>query len=462
MRTIVAALQPTILATLAIGTPASSIRLTAVCLRSWKRHLTPARPLAASQASLTLPIALLTVSVVVNYIDRGNLSTAAPLLKDELGLTTSQLGILLSSFFWAYAGFMVLAGWLADRLDVNWVLAVGFFTWCAATVGTGFAHGFAALLIARLALGMGESVSWPCYCTLLARHFPEHRRGIANAAIAIGIGIGPAIGMFTGGILMARIGWRWVFVALGFVGLLWLPAWLKWMPKAQAPALVHNEARPGIFEILKQRSVWGTCLGSYAQCYLFYLLLTWAPFYLVRERHFSMDNMAEITGAAYLCTAVFTAISGWVSDRWIASGGSPTLVRKMFVVVGQTCSGICLLLCSFTHPAVSVACLLLAFSFYGFYVAHVWAITQTLAGPRAAGQWFGVQNFFGSVAGILAPVVTGFIVNRTGDFFWPFAIAALISVLGSLCWVFVVGSVKQVIWAQPKTSDLARAAAETA
>jgi MFS transporter, ACS family, D-galactonate transporter len=408
-------------------------------------------------------LALLTVSVVVNYIDRGNLSTAAPLLKDELGLTTSQLGILLSSFFWAYAGFMVLAGWLADRLDVNWVLAVGFFTWCAATVGTGFAHGFAALLIARLALGMGESVSWPCYCTLLARHFPEHRRGMANAAIAIGMGIGPAVGMFTGGILMARFGWRSVFISLGLGGLLWLPAWLKWMPTAQAPALLETrETTPGILEIVKQRSAWGTFLGCYSQGYLWYLLLTWIPFYLVRERHFSMDKMAEITGAAYLCTTVFTTVSGWLSDRWIASGGSPTLVRKTFVGVGQTCSGICLLLCSVTRPAVSVVCLLLAFSFYGFYVAHVWAITQTLAGPRAAGQWFGVQNFFGSVAGILAPAVTGFMVSRTGSFFWPFAITASVAVLGSFCWVFVVGSVKQVVWTQPKASDLLRAAAETA
>ena len=407
-------------------------------------------------------LVLLTLSVVINFIDRGNLSTAAPLLKDELRLTTSQLGVLFPSFFWAYAGFMILAGWLADRLDANWVLAGGFFVWCAATVGAGFAHSLTALLLARLVLGMGESVAWPCYCNVLARNFPEHHRGIANAAIAIGVGIGPAIGMFTGGILMARIGWRLVFIALGFMGMLWLPAWLRWMPKGQTTALLRNEARPGILEILKQRSAWGTFLGSFAQLYLFYLLLTWVPFYLVRERHFSMDSMGEITGAAYLSITVVSAISGWASDRWIASGASPTLVRKTFLFVGQTCSGICLLLCSFANPALSIACLLLSFSFYGAYVGHVLAMTQTLAEPRAAGQWFGVQNFFASIAGILTPAVAGFIVNRTGSFFLPFAITALIAVLGSLCWVFVVGSVKQVVWAQPRASDLARAAAEIA
>jgi MFS transporter, ACS family, D-galactonate transporter len=411
--------------------------------------------------ALSRLLGLLTVSVVVNYIDRSNLSTASPLLKDELGLTTSQLGILFSSFFWAYAAFMIVAGWLADRLNVNWVLAGGFFIWCAAAVATGFAHTFAAVLIARLALGMGESVSWPCYCTLIARNFPEHRRGIANAAIAIGVGIGPAMGMFAGGMLMARIGWRLVFIGLGFIGMLWLPAWLKWMPKSEAPALLHSEARPGFLEILKQRSVWGTCLGSFTQCYLFYLLLTWVPFYLVHERHLSMDNMAEITGAAYMCLAVITAISGPASDRWIASGASPTLVRKTFIFVGQTCSGICLLLCAVTPPAAAVVCLLLAFSFYGFYVGNIWAMTQTLAGPRAAGQWFALQNFVGSLAGILAPALTGFIVSRTGSFFWPFAITASLAVLGSFFWVFAVGSVTQVVWAKPK-SEFAVATAQSA
>jgi MFS family permease len=178
---------------------------------------------------------------------------------------------------------MILAGWLADHLNVNWVLAAGFFLWCGATVVTGFIHSFAALLAVRLALGMGESLSWPCYMTLLARHFSECQRGVASAALAVGSGIGPAIGMFTGGMLMARLGWRPVFIGLGLAGLLWLPAWLRWMPRAQVPPLLpRRKAAPGIVEILKQRSAWGTCPGSCSQLYLFYLLLTWTPLYLVR------------------------------------------------------------------------------------------------------------------------------------------------------------------------------------
>jgi ACS family D-galactonate transporter-like MFS transporter len=191
-------------------------------------------------------------------------------------------------------------------------------------------------------------------------------------------------------------------------------------------------------------------------------VLTWIPYYLVRERHFSMDKMAEIIGAAYCLTAVFAAMSGWLSDRWIAAGGSPTLVRKTFMAVGQSGSGIFLLFCVLASPAVSIAFLLVAYAFCGVTASNLFAITQTLAGPRASGRWTGFQNMFGSVAGVISPAVTGFVVNRTGHFLWAFAITAVVAVVGSVCWLFVVGSVKRVVWAQPRASDLAQAAAGTA
>jgi sugar phosphate permease len=115
-------------------------------------------------------LGLLVVSVFINYIDRGNLSIAASTIKDELGLSATQLGILLSSFFWTYGLFLAVSGWLADRLNVNWVMAIGFLVWSAATSITGVVHGFAALLVVRLALGIGESVAYPSYSRILAEH----------------------------------------------------------------------------------------------------------------------------------------------------------------------------------------------------------------------------------------------------------------------------------------------------
>ncbi len=193
--------------------------------------------------SLSLVLSLLVVSVFINYVDRGNLSIASPLLKNELGISASQLGILLSSFFWTYTALLFVCGWFVDRFDVNRVLAVGFLVWSLATAATGLVRGFTMLLIMRLILGMGESVAFPCYSKILARHLPEHARGFANGAIIAGMKLGPAAGTLGAGLLMTHYGWRPVFLGIGLLSLMWLPGWIKWMPSAEAPARSTSATR---------------------------------------------------------------------------------------------------------------------------------------------------------------------------------------------------------------------------
>src|SRR5262249_48039026 len=147
-------------------------------------------------------------------------SIAAPMLKEELGLTASQLGRLLAAFFWTYAFCLPLSGWLVDRFNVVWIFAGGFLLWSLATSVTGVVHGFVALFAVRLILGLGESTAYPSYSRILSRHFPEGRRGVANAVVACGKSCGPALGVFAGGMLMARFGWRPFFVVLGVGSLL--------------------------------------------------------------------------------------------------------------------------------------------------------------------------------------------------------------------------------------------------
>ena len=222
------------------------------------------QPLNGVELSKALaPVAaLLAISTFINYIDRGSLSLAAPLLKTELQLSPWQLGILLSSFFWTYTGFQIISGWLVDRFNVNWVLASGFFVWTIATATTGVVHGFQMLLIMRLILGAGESVAFPSYSKILAKHFPEALRGRANSFISAGIAGGPAFGIFFGAMLIGKYGWRPFFVVLGLFSLLWLPPWKKWMPTGPGLVVSSEAQMPSIFEILKQRSAWGTFLGA--------------------------------------------------------------------------------------------------------------------------------------------------------------------------------------------------------
>jgi ACS family D-galactonate transporter-like MFS transporter len=392
-------------------------------------------------------LVLIFLSVFINYVDRGNLSIAAPLLKDELGLSASQLGILLSSFFWTYACAQILSGWLVDRFDVNWVLAAGFVLWSLATTVTGLARGFALLLGIRLVLGIGESVAYPSYSKIIARHFPEDQRGFANSAIIAGMVLGPGFGMFVGGTMMARFGWRLFFIVLGLVSMLWVLPWFKWMPRGPGlQATLPKTAVPSFRAILRLRSAWGTCAGLFSVNYLNYFMITWLPYYLVRERHFSMDKMARVAGASYLVAAITATSCGWLSDRWIDAGATPTRVRKTFTGGGMASAACLLIACVVAPPAVSIGLLILTMASFSAAGSNTWAITQTLAGPQAAGRWTGVQNFMGNLAGMIAPVLTGFIVDRTGQFFWPFAITAAISLLGALSWVFIVERVQPVVW----------------
>ncbi len=393
-------------------------------------------------------IALLALSALINYIDRGNLSIAAPLLKGELGLTFSQLGILLSSFFWTYSLFLPVSGWLADRFDAKWVMAFGFFLWSGATAVTGGLHAFGALLAARLMLGMGESVAYPCYARTLVRHVPEVGRGFANALIAAGVGCGPALGTFFGGTLMARYGWRPFFIVLGIVSMAWLIPWFLWVPRA-GTAISHVEKGSDWFlKLVRQRSLWGTCGGLFGANYVLYFEITWLPTYLVHERHLSLGTMAKIGGVGYLCYSAGAVLFGWLSDRWIAAGGTPTLVRKTFAGIGAGSAGLLLLGCALAGPTASVILLLLAFGAGGMCGSNIWAITQTIAGPKMAGRWTGLQNLLGNLAGIIAPAVTGFVIDYTGRFIVAFVIMAVVAMLAALSYFFVIGPVKEIAWEQ--------------
>jgi MFS transporter, ACS family, D-galactonate transporter len=368
------------------------------------------------------------------------------MLKDELRISAAQMGVLLSAFFWTYACLQLLSGWLVDRLNVNWVFAAGFLLWSAATAGTGIVHAFWTLFVLRLILGIGESVAYPSYSKIIALHFPEEHRGLANSVISAGLVLGPGFGVLMGGMLMGRFGWRPFFVVLGLVSFLWLIPWVKLMPQARESVRRDKNGAPSLSEFLQLRSAWGTCLGLFCSNYVNYFLITWLPFYLVRERHFSMDGMARTGGTVYLLGACFGILSGWLSDRWITAGESPTRVRKAFVGGGLALAGIFVGLSAVSGPVACVGLLLLGMIFFGACSSNLWAITQTLAGPQAAGRWTGFQNFVGNLAGVAAPAVTGLVVERTGHFYWAFAILAVVALIGTMFWVFLVGAVEQVVW----------------
>jgi MFS family permease len=389
---------------------------------------------------------LLVLSVGINYIDRGTLSVAAPQLTGELSLNPKQMGMLLSGFFWTYASFLILAGWLVDRYDVRWVFCIGFVLWSGATLATGFVSGFAALMLLRLFLGAGESVAYPSYSKIIASSFPQTHRGIANSLIDMGSKIGPALGTLAGGLLVAKYGWRVLFFVMGALSLIWLVPWMIWGPRDHAATVIERTAAPGFGELLGRRDVWGTFFGLFGSNYLWYFLLTWLPSYLVNQRHFSESEMAVLGSSAFFVIGASSITCGWISDRWIRSGSSPTRVRKFFTSTGLLLGVLIIPVAVVEDRVVSLVFLIAASLALGMCTSNQWAVTQTLAGRTAAGRWTGIQNSFGNMAGIVAPALTGVIVNNTHSYVLAFVAAALASVIGGLSFAFVVGKVEPLVW----------------
>ena len=394
-------------------------------------------------------LALLVASGFINYIDRTNLSVGATNIQKDLHLTSVQLGFLLGAFFWTYAlsQLLGLAGWLVDRFHVSWILAGGFLLWSAAMGATGLAESFGILFAMRLLLGLGESVAYPSYSRILVTNFPEEHRGLTNAWIDAGTKSGPALGSLLGAIAMTRFGWRGVFVGLGFGSLLWLVPWLIWMPRGKAYAApVDQSAVPSVFEIFGQRSAIFSALGLFCSNYFWYFLITWLPHYLETERHFSKNKMGVFASLAFLTVAVSSVVSGWISDRWISRGGTPTQVRKTFTGLGLALSTTILPVALVRDESLAMGLLMLACLCYGMFASNVWAVTQTLAGPHASGKWTAAQNGFGNFAGFVGPIVTGWLVQTTGVFYLSFAVAAGVALTGSAIFLFGIGPIKQVQW----------------
>jgi len=400
-------------------------------------------------------LALLILASLINYVDRGNLALAAPLLKVEWGLSASQLGILFSAFFWSYTALQFVIGWLVDRFNVNVVIAAGFLVWSLSTAVTGMITGFGLLLVMRIALGAGESVMFPAASKIFARNLPEHARGLANGTLCASMRWGAAVGTFGGGLLIAHLGWRTTFIVIGLISLLWLPAWMRWKPVPMLSGIQRGNAspcQPGDVEtpsfaaILGKRSFWGASTGHFCFNYISYFMISWLPYYLVHERHLSISTMAGTAGLLYMVDSLSSVLTGWFTDRKIRRGGDPTVVRKWAMGLGYATAALGLCAWAFSGPQTYLWCLLVCGIGSGAGGAGVFAFGQTLAGPQAAGRWIGLQNGIANLSGVTGPALTGFLLDKTGHFAIAQLITAGVALLGGFAWIFGVDKLEQVRW----------------
>jgi MFS family permease len=392
-------------------------------------------------------VLLLAGAVFINYVDRGAVPTAAHLMQDELSLSAGQLGILFSAFFWSYALLQIPAGYLAERFGALPVLAAGLALWAGATMLVGLAHSFAVLFALRLLLGVGESVSFPCVSKLLAAEIPVASLGRANGVIAFGYLFGPAVGTYFGGQILVAHGWRAMFLVFGALSLLWLVPWAGMRSRPNAAALEALPS-PAFLSLLRQRSLWGASVAHFSANYTYYFILTWLPLYLVKQRGFSTESMAMITTSAYLVNAFSALAGGWILDRIGSRSGRMSVVYKSLAATSHFGSVVCMLCVAAASPAVALGAIFAYQVLCGASSPCTFAASQILAGPAACGRWVGVQNAVANSSGALMSLATGFLIPDTSHFAAAFVLAATVSLMGCIAWLWIIPRVAPISWSE--------------
>ena len=362
---------------------------------------------------------LLFLAILINYVDRGNLSIVAVPLMQDFSLSPAAMGTLLSAFFWTYAALQIPAGILLDRYGLRRTYAGAFLVWSVATAAVSVAGSFSQILICRLLLGVGEAVAAPASLAYIRRSFRQEESGLPTAVYTTGMMLGPAVGSLVGGVFLDRMGWRSLFLITGLGACVWVIPWLWLAPRERhQDAPEAREKIPAIRWrlILSNRLFWGLSIAAFFYSYFWYFFLTWIPSYLVMTHGFSFAKMGAVTAGPLAGMAVVAAVGARMADRRIARSGRPIETRRAFVTAGFTLGCLMILLVVFRSPAAALPILTVSMLGLGLASANYWALTQAVAPQRMIARVVAYQNTFANAAGIAAPIVTGHLLGDEKNF----------------------------------------------
>jgi len=352
---------------------------------------------------------------------------------------------VLSAFFWVYSFMQVPAGWVVDRFGVKRAYSLGFIFWSLASTFTGLARGLASLIGLRVALGMGQAITFPATARAVANSFPERERGTVTGIYLTGVRLGQALITWVGASFLVRYDWKTFFLVTGLIPLVWLFPWNKFLNKWETSrssggqkSVQSNASFLEGLSLLKRRSVFGIFLGFFAYDYAWYVFVTWLPGYLLLERHFTPREMGVYSATPFVAMSVIIILSGLLSDRLVSKGNEERKVRKTFIIVGLVVG--CLIVPAGMVADKMTAVWLLTISLCGLGIAspNTWTLTQAVCEKKIVGTVAGIQNFGGNLGGILAPALTGFIAHITNSFALALGLVGLILVVGMYAYWFLI------------------------
>jgi len=412
-------------------------------------------------------MALLFICVVINYLDRSNISITAPAMRAELGLDTARMGYVLSAFGWTYALCQIPGGWLVDRVAPRALYATLIVLWSIATIAVGFTTSVAGLIAVRLLVGALESPSYPINNRVVTTWFPERERATAIGFYTSGQYVGLAFLTPVLAVIQLRAGWHMVFVVTGSIGVVWGLAWyLLYRQPHEFPgtnAAEIDQIRRGgglvdlgsdpsatrqrfsgadLAHVLNSRKLWGVYIGQFCLTSTLWFFLTWFPTYLVQARGMSFVKVGFLATLPFLAAFVGVLSSGLLSDALVRRGMSLGAARKTPIVVGLLLSASIIGANYVDTPALIIAYMTLAF--FGNGLASItWSLVSAIAPERLIGLTGGVFNFFGNLSGIAVPIIVGYLARDYGFSAGLIYVGAL-GVVGALSYVFVVGTVERL------------------
>jgi len=389
-------------------------------------------------------LALLCLLYLILFINRVNLATAAPLLKTDLGLTNTQLGLAFSAFAIPYAVLQLLGGWIGDRFGPRLVLAVCCAVVALATMLTGAVNGFVSLFALRIVLGMGEGPAFPTATRAMSRWTRVGNwgfaQGITHSFARLGNAISPPL---VAGLLLF-VSWRGSFVILGAATILWLLVWVWYFrdDPQEHPSMTEAElrllpttttrSRAPIPWMALARRILPVTATDFCYGWTLWLFLSWIPSFFFENYHLKLEASALFSGGVLMAGVVGDTVGGIASDRILRRTGSLRLARRSVIVTGFLGAFLFLLPVILFHEiAIAAVSLSLAFFFAELIVAPIWSVPMDIA-PRYAGSASGMMNFGFGLAGIISPSSFGYLVDLTGSWVFPFIGSMVLLLVGAV------------------------------
>lgn len=427
---------------------------------------------AAAQAATAVPrsrrrmgiLTLLAIGTMINYLDRTVLGIAAPSLTSELGIDAAVMGIVFSAFAWTYALAQIPGGLFLDRFGNKVTYFLSLTLWSLFTLFHGMAIGLKTLLLCRFGLGVSEAPCFPVNSRVVSAWFPQQERAKATAVYTVGEYLGLACFSPLLFWIMGSFGWRALFISVGAAGVLFALVWWRCYREPHEDKRLSQQERehivnggglvtasdqqtafswPLVRQLLGKRQILGASIGQFAGNTVLVFFLTWFPTYLATARHMPWLKVGIFAILPFLAAAGGVMFGGWISDKLLKATGSANLARKLPIVAGLLMAS-SIISANWLSSDLAVI-LVMSFAFFGQGMVGLgWTLISDIAPKGLGGLTGGLFNFCANFAGILTPLVIGFIVAAFGDFFYALIYIGAAALLGVVAYLFILGDVKRI------------------